>query len=124
MSKMNIMRKAIKVEIENNEYDLVLDFESAMVFQDLYNESIFLGIDKIIQKQDIKALACLIASCLKDEDGCVGMEFVKEIDLMNGLPFFMEKIGEFGKMNTVSPDIARQRRKGTAFAGSVPGLDS
>ena len=65
-----------------------------MVFQDLYNESIFLGIDKIIQKQDIKALACLIASCLKDEDGCVGMEFVKEIDLMNGLPFFMEKIGE------------------------------
>ena len=22
------------------------------------------------------------------------MEFVKEIDLMNGLPFFMEKIGE------------------------------
>ena len=95
MSKMNIMRKAIKVEIENNEYDLVLDFESAMVFQDLYNESIFLGIDKIIQKQDIKALACLIASCLKDEDGCVGMEFVKEIDLMNGLPFCMEKIGEF-----------------------------
>ena len=94
MSKMNIMRKAIKVEIENNEYDLVLDFESAMVFQYLYNESIFLGIDKIIQKQDIKALACLIASCLKDEDGCVGMEFVKEIDLMNGLPFFMEKIGE------------------------------
>ena len=29
----------------------------------------------------------------------------------------MEKIGEFGKTNTVSPDIARQRRKGTAFAG-------
>ena len=94
MSKMNIMRKAIKVEIENNEYDLVLDFGSAMEFQDLFGESIFLGIDKIIQKQDIKALACLIASCLKDEDGCVGMEFVKEIDLMNGLPFFMEKIGE------------------------------
>lgn len=94
MSKMNIMRKAIKVEIENNEYDLILDFESAMVFQDLYNESIFIGIDKIIQKQDIKALACLIASCLKDEDGCVGMDFVKGIDLMGGLPFFMEKIGE------------------------------
>ena len=47
-----------------------------------------------MKKQDIKALACLIASCLKDEDGCVGVEFVKEIDLMNGLPFFMEKIGE------------------------------
>lgn len=94
MSKMSIMRKAIKINIENNEYDLILDFESAMVFQDLYGESVFLGIDKIIQHQDIKALACLIASCLKDEEGCVGMEFVKGIDLMNGLPFFMEKIGE------------------------------
>ena len=94
MSKVNIMRKVIKTNIENNEYDLVLDFESAMVFQDLYGESIFLGIDKIIQKQDIKALACLIASCLKDENGCVGMEFVNKIDLMNGLPFFMEMIGE------------------------------
>ena len=39
-------------------------------------------------------IASLIASCLKDQDGSVGMEFVKEIDLMNGLPFFMEKIGE------------------------------
>ena len=94
MSKMSIKRKAMKVEIENNEYDLILDFESAMEFEDLFGESIFLGIDKIIQKQNVKALACLIASCLKGEDGCVGMEFVKEIDLMNGLPFFMEKIGE------------------------------
>ena len=94
MSKVNIMRKAIKVEIENNEYDFILDFESAIVFQDLFGDSIFLGIDKIIQKQDVKALACLIASCLKDEDGNVGMEFVKTLDLMNGLPFFMDKIGE------------------------------
>lgn len=94
MSKMNIMRKVIKTKIENNEYDLVLDFESAMEFQDLYGESIFLGIDKIIQKQDVKALACLVASCLKGEDGCVGMDFVKQIDLINGLPFFVEKIGE------------------------------
>ena len=34
MSKMNIMRKVIKVEIENNEYDLVLDFESAIKLRD------------------------------------------------------------------------------------------
>ena len=67
MSKVNIMRKAVKVEIENNEYDFILDFESAIIFQDLFGDSIFLGIDKIIQKQDVKALACLIASCLKDE---------------------------------------------------------
>lgn len=94
MSKMNIMRKVIKIEVENKEYDLVLDFESAMEFQDAYGESILLGIDKIIKKQDIKALAYLMASCLKDEDGCVGMDFIKGIDLMSGLPFFMEKIGE------------------------------
>ena len=94
MSKMSIKRKAIKVEIENNEYDLILDFESAMEFEDLFGESILLGIDKIIQKQNVKALACLIASCLKGEDGCVGMDFVKKIDLMNGLPFFVDILGE------------------------------
>ena len=53
MSKMSIKRKAMKVEIENNEYDLILDFESAMEFEDLFGESIFLGIDKIIQKQNV-----------------------------------------------------------------------
>lgn len=111
MSKMNIMRKTIKVNIENNEYDLVLDFESAMVFQDLYGESIFLGIDKIIQKQDIKALACLIASCLKDENGCVGMDFVMEIDLMNGLPFFMEKIGELMENSLPKEDEKVDKKK-------------
>lgn len=113
MSKMNIMRKAIKVEIENNEYDLILDFESAMVFQDLYNESIFIGIDKIIQKQDIKALACLIASCLKNEDGCVGMDFVKGIDLMDGLPFFMEKIGELMENSLPMEDEKVAKKKVT-----------
>lgn len=111
MSKVNIMRKAIKTNIENNEYDLVLDFESAMEFQDLYGESIFLGIDKIIQKQDIKALACLIASCLKDEDGCVGMDFVMKIDLMNGLPFFMEKIGELMENSLPTEDEKVDKKK-------------
>lgn len=91
---INIFRKPIKVEIENKEYDFILDFESAIVFQDLYGKSIFLGIDKITKEQDIRALSCLIASCLKDEKGCVGMKFVKKIDLMEGLPFFTEKLGE------------------------------
>lgn len=111
MSKMNIMRKTIKTNIENNEYDLILDFESAMMFQDLYGESILLGIDKIIQYQDIKALACLIASCLKDEKGCVGMDFVKEIDLMHGLPFFMEKIGELMENSLPTEDNKVDKKK-------------
>ena len=113
MSKMNIMRKVIKVEIENNEYDLVLDFESAITFQDLYGESIFLGIDKIIQHQDIKALACLMASCLKDEDGCVGMDFVMQIDLMGGLQFFMEKIGELMENSLPMEDEKVAKKKAT-----------
>lgn len=113
MSKMSIMRKAIKVEVENNEYDFVLDFESAMVFQDLYKKSIFIGIDEIIQKQDIKALACLIASCLKNEDGCVGMDFVMQIDLMGGLPFFMEKIGELMENSLPMEDEKVAKKKAT-----------
>ena len=93
---MNIFRKPIKVEIENKEYDFVLDFESAIVFQDLYGKSIFFGIDKITKEQDIKALGCLIASCLKDKDTfkCVGMDFVRKVDLMEGLPFFTDKLAE------------------------------
>ena len=63
---INIFRKPVIVEIEGKEYDFVLDFESAIVFQDLYGESVFVGIDKITKDQDLKALACLVASCLKD----------------------------------------------------------
>lgn len=91
---MNIMRKPIKIEIEKKNYDFILDFESALMFQDLYGKSIFLGIDTITKEQDLRALACLIASCLKDSDGCVGLEFVGKMDLMNALPFFIDKIGE------------------------------
>ena len=43
---MNIMRKPIKMQIEEKEYDFILDFESAIEFQDLYGKSIFLGIDQ------------------------------------------------------------------------------
>ena len=51
---MNIMRKPIKMQIEEKEYDFILDFESAIEFQDLYGKSIFLGIDKITREQEIK----------------------------------------------------------------------
>lgn len=89
---MNLMRKPIKMQIEEKEYDFILDFESAIEFSELYGKSIFLGIDKITREQDIRALGCLIASCLKYNDKPVGMKFVNKMDLMTGLPYFMEQI--------------------------------
>lgn len=92
---MNIQRKVIKVELDKKEYDFILDFESAIEFQGAYKKSIFIGLSKISQEQDLLALACLIASCLKDEKGKpVGMEFVKKLDLMGSVEYFMEKVAE------------------------------
>lgn len=92
---MNIQRKVIKVNINEKEYDFILDFESAIEFQGLYKKSIFVGLSKISEEQDLLALACLIASCLKNEK-CkpVGMDFVKKLDLMNTVQEFMDKIAE------------------------------
>lgn len=63
-------------------------------FEDIYGKSVFEGIRKISQEQNIKALACLIACCLKDDDGAVGMDFVKKLDLMEYLELFIEKLGD------------------------------
>lgn len=91
---MNLKRKTVEVTIDEVVYDLVLDFESAIDFEDIYGKSVFEGIRKISQEQNIKALACLIACCLKDENGAVGMDFVKKLDLMEYLELFIEKLGD------------------------------
>ena len=92
---MNIQRKVIKIELNEKEYDFILDFESAIEFQGLYKKSIFIGLSKISDEQDLLALACLIASCLKNEKGNpVGMEFVKKLNLMGSVEYFMDKIAE------------------------------
>lgn len=92
---MNIQRKVIKIELDGKEYDFILDFESAIEFQGLYKKSIFIGLSKISEEQDLMALACLIASCLKNEKGKpVGMDFVKKLDLMNTVEYFMNKLSE------------------------------
>lgn len=108
---MNIMRKPIKMEIEGKEYDFILDFESAIEFQDLYGKAIFVGIDKITREQDLKALGCLIASCLKYNDKPVGMKFVKKIDLMNGLPFFMEQVGKLMENSLPAEDDPDKKKQ-------------
>lgn len=90
---MNIQRKAIPMEIDGKEYEFILDFESAIEFQGKYGDSIFVGLSKLSEKQDLYAMACLIAFCLKDSTGkCVGLDFVKKLDLINGLDFFMDKL--------------------------------
>lgn len=92
---MNIQRKVIKVELDGKEYDFILDFESAIEFQGAYKKSIFIGLSKISEEQDLLALACLIASCLKNEKGkSVGIDFVKKMDLMSTVEYFMNKISE------------------------------
>lgn len=89
---MNIQRKVIPMEIEGEKYEFILDFESAIEFQSEYGKSIFVGLSKISEEQDLLALACLIASCLKKDGKAVGMEFIKKFDLMSGLEMFMDKL--------------------------------
>ena len=108
---MNIMRKPIKMILGEKEYEFILDFESAMEFQDLYGKSIFLGIDKITREQDLKALGCLIASCLKINGKPVGMNYVKQIDLMTGLPYFMEQITALMENSLPSEDNVDNQKK-------------
>lgn len=91
---MNLKRKVIDIKIGKEKYEMILDFESAIEFEDLYGKSIFEGIKKISTEQNVKALACLIASCVKKDGKCVGMEFVKGMDLMSNLEFFIGKLGD------------------------------
>lgn len=91
---MNLKRKPIVIKIGKEKYEMILDFESAIEFEDLYGKSIFEGIRKISTEQNIKALACLIASCVKKDETCVGMDFVKGMDLMSNLEFFIDKLGD------------------------------
>lgn len=93
---MNIKRKEIPFTIEGKEYGLILDFESAMEFQSIYGKSIFVGISKISEEQDMRALGCLIASCLKDKETnkAVGIDFVAKLDFMEHFELFISKLTE------------------------------
>lgn len=108
---MNIKRKVIKMEIEGKDYDFILDFESAIEFQESYGKSIFVGLSKLSEEQDLLALACLIASCLKDESGKpVGMDFVKSMDLMGGLELFMEKLTDLVDNSVPKEEVPTKKK--------------
>lgn len=108
---MDIKRKVIPMEIEGKEYDFVLDFASAIDFQDMYGKSIFLGLQEVSENQDVIALGCLIASCLKekDQDESVGLSFIRKFDLLSSLQYFMEKIGQL--MENSVPKESEDKKK-------------
>lgn len=92
---MNINRKAIEVVIEDKKMEMILDFESAIYYQENMNESIFAGVQRIGKEMDVLAFAYLIASTLREVDGdLVGIDYVKKLDLVSSIDFFMNKLGE------------------------------
>lgn len=93
---MNINRKVIKIELEGKEFDFILDFESAMEFQSAYGKSIFIGLQKVSEEQDLLALGCLMASALKDQrtGKAIGIDVVGKFDLLSSLEPIMECLGE------------------------------
>ena len=107
---MNINRKVIEVEINDRKMAMVLDFESAIKYQENMKESIFVGVQRIGKEMDILAFAHLIASTLRDEnDKLVGIDFVKKLDLVGSLDFFMGKLGEL--MDNSVPEAKEQDPK-------------
>lgn len=107
---MNINRKTIEIEINDKKMGMVLDFESAIYYQEKMNESIFVGVQRIGKKMDILAFAYLIASTLRDEkDQLVGIDFVKKLDLVASVDFFMTKLGEL--MDNSVPEEKEQNPK-------------
>lgn len=78
----------------------------------MYGKSIFVGIDNIRLTQDLRALAYLVASCVKDTETnkCVGLEFVNKLDLLTGLNFFMDKIAELME-NSLPEETDEDKKK-------------
>lgn len=106
---MNINRKEIKLEVNNQAMSMVLDFESAIYYQENMKESIFVGIQKISKSMDVLSLAYLIASTLRtDNDEIVGYDFVKKLDLINSTEFFMDKLTEL--MNNSVPQVKEEKK--------------
>lgn len=109
---MNINRKEIKINLNDENFSMVLDFESAILYQELSGESIFVGVERIGKEMDIKCFAYLIASTLRTEEGkLVGMDFVKKLDLVFSMEFFMNKLGELLENSLPANDEADIKKK-------------
>lgn len=92
---MNIQRKTIDIEINGKDYVAVLDFGAAIYFEGLTGKSILIEIQKISQEQSMSTLANVMASVIKKgKNKSVGIDFISELDLVNGMEYFIEKMTE------------------------------
>lgn len=81
--------KKVKITLDNKDYDLVLDLRSALLFQELQGETIFEGVDKIANKQDITAIVNLLCATVRDKGKPVKKEFILGLDMLENLPAIM-----------------------------------
>lgn len=109
---MNILTKPIKIQVNDKEFDFVLDMDAAINFQDLAGVNILVGIDKVTQNQDLKMLAYLMATCLKYNGSAVGLDFVSKLDLMGAIDLFMPKLAEL-MMNSLPQEDGESTEKKT-----------
>ena len=83
---MNVNRKKTFVNLEGKRYAMILDFESAIYFQELTDKSIFEGIEEISKNKNLASLAYLVGATLRDkDDNIVGIEKVKKMNLLTNL---------------------------------------
>lgn len=91
---MNLIRKPVKVELNGENYEMIIDMQAAITYDQYRGESILQGLDKVLEHSDMTALAFIVASCLKKDDVAVGIDFVNQIDMFDFVEIFMPKIGE------------------------------
>lgn len=108
---MNINRKVVEIELCGKKMNMILDFESAIYYQENTKESIFKGVSRIGKDMDVIAFAYLIASTLRDEeDKIVGIDFVKKLDLMSSVDLFMDKLGDLME-NSLPVNDPKKKKK-------------
>lgn len=93
--KMCTFAKRVELEIEGKVYALSLDFGTAIDYQLETGEEIMSAFDKLA-KGDLMALCNLLAVMVKDKETgkSVGMDFVKQLDILNGIDYLTDKILE------------------------------
>ena len=93
--KMCTFAKRVELEIEGKAYALSLDFGTAIDYQLETGEEIMSAFDKLANG-DLMALCNLLAVMVKDKETgkSVGMDFVKQLDVLNGIDYLTDKILE------------------------------
>ena len=109
---MNINRKKTFIELNGRKYAMVLDFESAIYFQENTGKSIFEGINNIGKNQDMLSLAYLVGATLRDKnDNLVGVDFVKRLDLVNSLEPLMQAMGDLMENSIQKESVSKAVKK-------------